>query len=115
MFHVGEDEFEELVTQALETIPPEFLEQMTNVVMLIDDYHPDSPQILGLYHGVALPERTAEYSGVLPDTITLYKAALEEVSFSAEELAAQIRVTVLHEIGHYFGLDDADLHRLGYG
>ncbi|WBT08615.1 metallopeptidase family protein [Corynebacterium sp. SCR221107] len=114
MMEISDEDFEELVDQALAQIPEEVLERVTNVAILIEDYHPSSPYILGLYHGVALPERTFDHTGYLPDTITIYREALKHYCTSEEELVEQVRITVMHEIGHYFGLDDDDLHRLGY-
>ena len=115
MFEVSDQRFEELVEQGLERIPEQFLEHLRNVVILIDDYNPHSPYILGLYEGVALTRKTANDAGHLPDTITIYKGALQDVCSTEEELVQQVAVTVIHEIGHHFGLDDAELHRLGWG
>lgn len=114
MIEVSEDRFEELVDQALDTIPEAFLSHMRNVVILIDNYNENSPFILGLYHGVALPERAFDHGG-LPDTITFYKGALQDYCGSEKQLIEQVRITVMHEVGHYFGLSEEDLHRLGYG
>lgn len=114
MLEVSEERFEELVDLAFDRVPQSFLDHMRNVVVLIDDFNPESPAILGLYHGVALTERTFDHGG-LPDTITIYKGALEHYCRTEEELVEQVRITVLHEIGHFFGLDEEDLHRLGYG
>ncbi len=114
MIEVSDERFEELVDLAFDQVPQQFLDHMRNVVLLIDDYDPSSPHILGLYRGVALTERTFDHGG-LPDTITIYKGALQDHCLSEADLVEQVRVTVLHEIGHFFGLDEEDLHRLGYG
>lgn len=114
MIEVSDERFEELVDLAFDQVPQQFLDHMRNVVVLIDDYNPGSPHILGLYHGVALTERTFDHGG-LPDSITIYKGALQDYCYSEAHLVEQVRVTVLHEIGHFFGLDEDDLHRLGYG
>ncbi|HEX7662273.1 MAG TPA: metallopeptidase family protein [Pseudonocardiaceae bacterium] len=109
------DRFEELVADALDTIPPRFVEAMSNVVVLVEDIHPDNPHLLGLYHGVALTERTSYYSGVLPDRITIYRLPILRICRTDADVVAQVRVTVLHEIGHHFGLDDDRLDELGWG
>lgn len=113
MFEVSDERFEEMIDDAFDQVPQKFLDNIRNLVVLVDDYNPDSRHILGLYHGVALPERTFHHGG-LPDSITIYKNAIQDHSHSEEHLAEQVRVTVLHEVGHYFGLDEEDLHRLGY-
>lgn len=114
MVDISDERFEELVTQALDQIPDEVHDQIHNVVFLIEDYNEDSPYILGLYEGVGLTERTFDHTGFLPDSITIYRESLKNYCTSEEMLVEQVRVTVMHEIGHYFGLDEDDLHRLGY-
>jgi predicted Zn-dependent protease with MMP-like domain len=109
------EEFEELVADALDTIPRKFMAEMSNVVVLVEDIHPDDPNLLGLYHGVALTSRTSYYSGVLPDRIVIYRLPILRICSSAEDVVAQVRVTVVHEVGHHFGIDDATLHELGWG
>ena len=107
--------FEELVADALDTIPARFTEAMSNVVVLVEDVNPNSDNILGLYTGVALTERTSYYSGVLPDRITIYRLPILRVCDSEADVVRQVGVTVVHEIGHHFGIDDATLHELGWG
>lgn len=112
--------FEELVGDALDEIPPELSRAMDNVVVLVDDRHPDDPGLLGLYQGVALTERTSDYAGVLPDRITLYREAIldvcaDETGIDLEAVVHEVTVTVVHEIAHHFGIDEATLHRLGWG
>ncbi|GAA2665399.1 MULTISPECIES: metallopeptidase family protein [Actinosynnema] len=107
--------FEELVAEALDEIPPEFASAMDNVVVLVEDRNPDEPSLLGLYHGVALTERTSEYGGVLPDRITIYREALLDVCEDEDHVVEEVAVTVVHEIAHHFGIDDATLHELGWG
>ncbi|HEX3647340.1 MAG TPA: metallopeptidase family protein [Pseudonocardiaceae bacterium] len=109
------ERFEELVADALDTIPRRFMAAMSNVVVLVEDIHPDNDHLLGLYHGVALTERTSYYSGVLPDRITIYRIPILRICSSEDDVVAQVRVTVVHEIGHHFGIDDATLHDLGWG
>ncbi|QGU01103.1 Possibl zinc metallo-peptidase [Corynebacterium kalinowskii] len=115
MISVSEERFEELVDLGLAKVPPELLSRLQNAVILIEDYHPDGPHILGLYEGVALPDRTADYSAHLPDAIWIYRGALQDYCRTEEQLVEQVKITVIHEIGHYFGLDDEELHRLGWG
>jgi predicted Zn-dependent protease with MMP-like domain len=88
---------------------------MDNVVVLVDDRHPDDPSLLGLYEGVALTERTSDYGGVLPDRITIYREAILDVCADEDEVVDEVAVTVVHEVAHHFGIDEATLHRLGWG
>jgi predicted Zn-dependent protease with MMP-like domain len=107
--------FEGLVGDALDTIPPEFTRAMDNVVVLVDDRHPDEPGLLGLYEGVALTERTSDYAGVLPDRITLYREAILDVCDGEDDVVREVAVTVVHEVAHHFGVDEDTLHELGWG
>lgn len=108
-------EFEELVADALDLIPPELARHMDNVVILVEE-EPDSetPDLLGLYHGVALTERTSYYGGVLPDRITIYKGPTLRICETREDVVYEVATTVVHEVGHHFGIDDARLHELGW-
>ncbi|APT85642.1 metallopeptidase family protein [Corynebacterium aquilae] len=115
MIDVSDERFEELVDQALELVPEKFLDHLDNTVILIRDRHPDSWTILGLYEGVSLPERTSDYSMHLPDTISIFRESLKRYCDTEEELVEQVKITVIHEIGHHFGLSDEDLHRYGWG
>ena len=112
---VSEEEFEELVDQGLRRIPRELLDNVDNVAIVTENYNLDSPSILGLYEGVALTERTSEYTSALPDKITIYRLALQDVVDTREELVEQVAITVIHELGHHFGIDDHRLHELGWG
>jgi predicted Zn-dependent protease with MMP-like domain len=107
--------FDELVVDALDTIPPELTRAMDNVVVLVDDRHVDDPSLLGLYEGVALTERTSDYGGVLPDRITIYREAILDVCADEDEVVDEVAVTVVHEVAHHFGIDEETLHRLGWG
>jgi predicted Zn-dependent protease with MMP-like domain len=107
--------FEELVGDALDLIPPEFAQAMNNVVVLVEASNPEEPGLLGLYHGVALTERTSNYGGVLPDRITIYREPILGICSSEEQVVDEVAVTVVHEIAHHFGIDDARLHELGWG
>ncbi|MFC4854724.1 metallopeptidase family protein [Actinophytocola glycyrrhizae] len=107
--------FEELVGDALDLIPEEFARAMDNVVVLVEDRDQENPTLLGLYHGVALTERTSQYGGVLPDTITIYREAILDICRDEEDVVEEVAITVVHEIAHHFGIDDARLHELGWG
>jgi predicted Zn-dependent protease with MMP-like domain len=108
--------FEELVSDALDLIPPELAAAIDNVVVLVEERNPDKPGLLGLYHGIALTERDSWYAaGSLPDTITIYREALLEVCEDEAEVVDEVAITVIHEIAHHFGIDDDRLHELGWG
>ena len=112
---IDPDRFEELVDAGLRRIPRELIDNVDNVAIVTEDYNADSPHILGLYEGVALTERTSEYTSALPDKITIYRLALADVCNTEEELVEQVAITVIHELGHPFGIDDDRLHELGWG
>lgn len=105
--------FEDQVRAALDELPPNIAEALHNVAVVIEDENPDDPDLLGLYHGVPLPER-GDMAGTLPDKISVYRIPLEESFPDPEELREEIRITVLHELGHYFGLDEDRIAELGY-
>lgn len=107
--------FEELVADALDAIPHEFAAAMSNVVVLVEDSDPGNDHLLGLYHGVALTDRTSYYAGVLPDRITIFREPILRICDTEEEVVRQVGITVVHEIGHHFGIDDERLHELGWG
>ncbi len=107
--------FEALVDQALDGIPDEIAALISNVVVLVEDEAPaDDPHLLGLYDGVALTEREANYAAQLPDRILLYRGPLLAMCDTEEQLEGEVRITVVHEVAHHFGIDDARLHALGY-
>ena len=112
---VGREEFEELVAEALDAIPRQLAGLIDNVAVFVDD-EPDPPEpgLLGRYEGVPLTARGQWYAGVLPDRITIYRLPILRICSSREEVADQVRLTVVHEIAHHFGIDDAKLHQLGY-
>jgi len=110
------EEFEELVAEALDRIPPELTRLMDNVAVFVEDEPPaDDPELLGLYEGTPLTDRGEWYAGVLPDRITIYRGPTLRMCGTREEVVAETEVTVVHEIAHHFGIDDARLHALGYG
>ncbi|MDP3891991.1 metallopeptidase family protein [Nocardioides sp.] len=106
--------FEELVNRALDDIPDELSSLIRNVVVLVEDEAPvDDPHLLGLYDGVALTERPANHAG-LPDQIFIFRGPLLEMCDDEEHLEREVQITVVHEVAHHFGIDDARLHELGY-
>lgn len=115
--HLSDAEFEEAVADALDTIPPELAQAMDNVVVLIEPEPPaDDPELLGVYDGTPLTERDGWWAaGALPDRITIFQGPLERMCESADELREEIAITVVHEIAHHFGIDDDQLHELGWG
>ena len=112
---MGEAEFDDLVSDALDRVPPALTAAMDNVVVLVADRHDEEPTLLGLYEGVSLTERDSAYAGALPDTITVFRGALLELCGSPEEVVEEVTVTVVHEIAHHFGIDEDRLHELGWG
>ena len=108
-------EFEAHVAQALDEIPADLTAVMDNCVILVEDYPPpDMPHTLGLYIGVPLTERGGFYTG-LPDTIQIFRYPILARCNSYPCVVEQIRITVVHEIAHHFGIDDDRLNELGYG
>lgn len=107
--------FEELVGEALDLIPTALAAAIDNVVVLVEDRNEEEPGLLGLYQGIALTERGSEYGGSLPDTVTIYRDALLEICSTEEEVVHEVAVTVIHEIAHYFGIEEDRLHELGWG
>ena len=107
--------FDELVSDALDLIPPKLTDALDNVVVLVEARNDEEPELLGLYEGIALTERDSSYGGSLPDTITIYRDALLDICDSEEEVVEEVAITVIHEIAHHFGIDDERLHELGWG
>ena len=105
--------FDDHVRAALDELPPNIAAALRNVAVVVEDENPEDPDLLGLYHGVPLPER-GDMAGMPPDTISIYRVPLEESYPDPGELQEEIRVTVLHELGHYFGLDEDQIAALGY-
>ena len=112
---VSEERFEELVGEALDGIPPEIGRYIENVAVFVKDLG-FSHNILGLYEGVPLTKR--EHYGLgggMPDRITIYRLPILERCATEDEVVDMVRVTVVHEVGHHFGLSDNRLRELGYG
>jgi predicted Zn-dependent protease with MMP-like domain len=112
MIAIEQERFEELVADALDTLPPRFTKLMRNVVIVTDDG--TDPHLLGLYVGVPLTARRFDYSAVLPDQITIFRRSICARCDTEAEVAEEVRRTVVHEVGHHFGIDDHRLHQLGW-
>ena len=112
---VDRREFEALVADALDTLPPDLTGLMDNVVVLVAD-RGDPPDLLGLYEGVPLTERDEYGTGgfTMPDSIHLYRLALCEFCEDEDDLREEVLVTVVHEVAHHFGIDDDRLTELGW-
>lgn len=113
---VSDERFDELVDAALSAIPEQLFEQVENCALIVVD-EPDAElgNVLGYYSGIPLSERTSQYSGALPDQILIFRGPLCRMVESEAELAEQVRITVWHEVAHYFGIGDHHLGELGYG
>ena len=106
-------EFEDWAEEALASLPSQLARTMSNVAIVIEEEPPPGMPLLGLYQGVPLTRRTTGYSGALPDKITIYRGPLERLyGRDRDELRAQVRRVVLHEIAHHFGISDERLHEI---
>jgi predicted Zn-dependent protease with MMP-like domain len=105
--------FEDEVRAALDELPAHIAGALENLALVVEEENPEDPDLFGLYHGVPLPER-GDASGLLPDKISIYRIPLEESFEDPDELRREIRITVLHELAHYFGLDEERIAELGY-
>ena len=115
MVDVSRERFEELVSEALDTIPAELTALIDNCVVLVEEEPPaDDPDLLGLYDGTPLTERDSSYTLAVPDRITVYRGPLLDMCQDEAEVVDEVRITVVHEIAHHFGIDDDRLHELGY-
>lgn len=117
---ITREDFEQLVAEALDQVPPELTRLMDNVAVFVEDEpDPAEPELLGLYEGTPLTERGEWYAGVLPDRISIYMGPTLRMcareNGDRDMVVAEIEVTVVHEIAHHFGIDDERLHELGYG
>ena len=116
MVAMSREQFEDAVSEALDRIPGDLARMMDNVVVLVEDDAPDGDSdLLGLYEGTPLTERDGWWAaGSLPDRITIFRNPTLAVCETAEEVVEEVRVTVVHEIAHHFGIDDERLHELGW-
>ena len=113
MIVVGPERFEEMVVAALDELPEQLGALMQNVAVTVE-HGPGPPGLLGLYQGVPLTSRTTQYSAVLPDKIIIYRQAICAICRTEEEVADQVRRTVIHEVAHHFGISDERLRELGW-
>lgn len=114
MIDVSLGEFEQLVSDALDDIPDDLRRRMDNVAVMIDDASPPGP-LLGLYEGIPLTRRGNHYTAAVPDRITIYMASICAGCRTTTEVVEAVRKTVVHEVGHHFGIDDRRLQELGWG
>lgn len=104
--------FDRLVEDVRRSLPRRFKKLIENVAFQVDDWHPDSPHILGIYHGVPYQHRGPYYGNVPPDVIVIYQKAIERISADENEVRKKIREVVLHEVAHYFGFSEAHLREI---
>jgi predicted Zn-dependent protease with MMP-like domain len=122
-FSRGKRFFEKLVREAVELLPPELRSRLENVAFIVEDDSPpkseeweeNGQELLGLYHGISQRDRGFWYGNVLPDRIIIYRRPLERISTNSQNLKENVRQTVFHEVGHYFGFDEENLRRLEEG
>lgn len=117
ILEIADDEFDALVEEAFDDLPPELLEHIDNLIFVIEDEPEDGSDTLGVYEGFALTERdNSSYGlGQLPDRIVLFKGPLTRLARDVDELIDEIVITLVHELGHYHGIDEHRLHELGWG
>jgi len=109
-------EFEMLVSEALDLIPPDLAAHMDNVAVFVENEPPPGdPDLLGIYEGVALTERGDWYSGMLPDRILIFMGPTLRICETRDDVVDEVAITVVHEIGHHFGIPEERLHELGWG
>jgi len=110
---VTREAFESMVADALDSLPPELGSKIDNVVVTVESVAPGRP-LFGLYQGIPLTRRLNAYSGTMPDRITIYQDTICSVCSTPEEVVAQVRKTVIHEVAHHFGISDPRLSELGW-
>jgi predicted Zn-dependent protease with MMP-like domain len=106
--------FEDHVRVALDSLPPEIAAGLRNVAVVVEEENPEDPDLYGLFEGIPLIDGGPD-AGLMPGRIAIYRRPLEEDFRDPNELEREIWITVLHELGHYFGLDEDRLDELGYG
>jgi predicted Zn-dependent protease with MMP-like domain len=111
---IAVERFEGYVDDALDQIPDELWQMFDNVAVVVEDISEEEPDLLGVYDGVPLTERD-DYGGVLPDRIVIFRLPLCSYARDEADLVEEIRVTVVHELAHHMGIDDDELHEMGYG
>jgi len=112
---MSREDFETAVADALDGVPEDLTRAMRNVVILVEDEPPDGARLLGLYEGTPLTRRGDGWAGSLPDRITIYRRPILAQCRSTQQVIDEVRITVLHEIAHHFGIGEARLHELGWG
>jgi predicted Zn-dependent protease with MMP-like domain len=113
VIEVEPEKFEEMVATALDGLPEDLGKLMRNVAVTVE-HGAGPPGLLGLYQGVPLTSRTTGYAGVLPDRITIYRRAICAICNTEDQVTEEVRRTVVHEVGHHFGISDHRLHELGW-
>lgn len=109
------ERFDALVSDALDEIPEELFALLENCVIVVEDEAPaDDPELLGLYEGVPLTERDSSYSGYLPDRIRIFRGPILDICETEDDVVEEVYVTVVHEVAHFFGIDDDRLDQLGW-
>ena len=114
---IGIHEFERLVGEALDSIPDALLELVDNAIVIVEDEPPQGdPHLLGLYEGIPLTQRGHDYMGaqLLPDRISIFRNPILRMCSTREQVLREVRITVVHEVAHHFGIDDDRLHALGW-
>ena len=124
MVRLSRTEFEKLVARAVEALPPRFLARLQNVEVVVESRPTEEEleqagvepggTLLGLYQGIPQTERGSWYGSVLPDRIVIYQRPIEGLAGTLREIRRQVRITLMHEVGHHFGLDEDELSEAGY-
>ena len=110
------ESFDDIVEEALGHVPQPLRDRMDNVVIVVEDEPgPDDGDVLGIYRGIDLTRRDDSYQFVMPDEIVIFQGPLERMCRTREDLVRQVRITVVHEVAHHFGISDERLHELGLG
>ena len=112
---ISADDFERLVEEVMAELPEQLLEGLDNIIFVIEDEPDDGSDMLGYYDGTALTHRDGYGYGQLPDRIVLFSGPLSRMCEDPDELYDEIWITLVHELGHYHGIDEEQLHALGWG
>lgn len=115
MINISSDDFEALVSDELDALPDEMVAGLDNVIFMVEDEPEDGSDLLGVYEGISLPERGDYGFAPLPDRIVLFQGPLSRMCDDLDDLRDEIHITLVHEIAHFYGIDDDELHALGWG
>lgn len=115
MLEVSAESFEELVAEGLDSLHPDMMAELDNVIFLVEDEPDDGSDVLGIYEGFSVAERGIYGYGEEPDRIILFRKNLLEHCADLDELVAEIRITLVHEIAHFYGITEERIHELGWG